>query len=137
MNVVLDTNIIVSAALSPTGNPAKIIALIPEKEIQIYCNVGILSEYKDVLSRPRLKIHDEIQKRIITAILKAGILFEPTTAAAVPLPDETDRIFYDTAKESGAVLITGNIKHYPAEDFIMTPSQFLTRTQSQQRSILW
>jgi putative PIN family toxin of toxin-antitoxin system len=128
MNIVLDTNIIVSAALSPTGNPAKIIALIPEKEMQVYYSAGILSEYKDVLSRQRLKIPVEIQKRIINAILKAGILFEPT-AGIIPLPDETDRIFYDTAKEIGAILITGNIKHYPAEDFIMTPIQFLTKTQ--------
>jgi putative PIN family toxin of toxin-antitoxin system len=124
MNVVLDTNIIVSAALSQAGNPAKIIALIPEKEIQIYYGAGILSEYKDVLSRPRLKISVEIQERIINAILKAGIFFEPITGA-IPLPDETDRIFYDTAKGIGAILITGNIKHYPTEDFIMTPSQFL------------
>jgi hypothetical protein len=87
-----------------------------------------------VLSRPRLKIPVEIQERIINAIIKAGIFFEPITGA-IPLPDETDRIFYDTAKEIGAILITGNIKHYPAEDFIMTPSQFLkshgTRTQRQ------
>ncbi|MDR1320508.1 MAG: putative toxin-antitoxin system toxin component, PIN family [Gracilibacteraceae bacterium] len=124
MNVVLDTNIIVSAALSPVGNPAKIIALIPEQEIQVYYCTGILSEYSDVLSRPRLKIPAEIQRRIINAILRAGILLEPT-ASTIPLPDETDRIFYDTAKEAGAILITGNIKHYPAENFIMTPSQFL------------
>jgi putative PIN family toxin of toxin-antitoxin system len=126
MNVVLDTNIIVSAALSPAGNPAKIIALVPEKEIQIYYGTGILSEYKDVLSRPRLKIPVEIQKRIIKAILKAGIYFEPITSV-IPLPDETDRIFYDTAKGVEAILITGNIKHYPTEDFIMTPSQFLKK----------
>jgi putative PIN family toxin of toxin-antitoxin system len=128
MNVVLDTNIIVSAALSSTGNPAKIISLIPEKEIQVCYSVGILSEYKDVLSRQRLKIPAEIQKRIINAILKAGILFEPTVGI-IPLPDETDRVFYDTAKGIGAILITGNTKHYPTEDFIMTPSQFLTGTQ--------
>jgi putative PIN family toxin of toxin-antitoxin system len=128
MNVVLDTNIIVSAALSPAGNPAKIIALIPEKEIQVYYGAGILSEYNDVLSRPRLKIPIEIQRRIINAILKAGILFEPTVSV-ITLPDETDRIFYDTAKEIGAILITGNIKHFPAEDFIMTPSQFLMTIQ--------
>jgi putative PIN family toxin of toxin-antitoxin system len=124
MNVVLDTNIIVSAALSPDGNPAKIIALIPEKEIQVYYGIGILSEYKDVLSRPRLRIPAEIQRRIINAVLRAGILLEPI-AGTIPLPDETDRIFYDTAKEAGAILITGNIKHYPAESFITTPSQFL------------
>jgi putative PIN family toxin of toxin-antitoxin system len=124
MNVVLDTNIIVSAVLSPDGNPAKIIALIPEKEIQVYYGIGILSEYRDVLSRPRLKITVEIQRRIVNAIIKVGILLEPTTST-IPLPDETDRVFYDTAKEAGAILITGNIKHYPAENFIMTPSQFL------------
>jgi putative PIN family toxin of toxin-antitoxin system len=124
MNVVLDTNIIVSAALSPTGNPAKIIALIPEKEIQVYYGSGILSEYKDVLSRPRLKIPVEIQERLINAIIKAGIFFEPMVSA-IPLPDETDRIFYDTAKDIEAILITGNIRHYPSENFIMTPSQFL------------
>jgi len=38
---------------------------------------------------------------------------------------EPDRIFYDTAKASGSILITGNIRHYPTEPFIMTPSDLL------------
>jgi putative PIN family toxin of toxin-antitoxin system len=129
MNVVIDTNVVVSAALSPTGNPAKIIALISvDKEIQIYYSIAILSEYKEykeVLSRTRLNIAADIQARIIYAIIKAGILLEPV-ASVIPLPDETDRIFYDTARESRSILITGNVRHYPAEDFIMTPSQFLS-----------
>ncbi|MCL2662882.1 MAG: hypothetical protein FWE83_06060 [Oscillospiraceae bacterium] len=37
----------------------------------------------------------------------------------------SDRIFYDTAIASGAVLITGNTKHFPDEPIIMTPSEFL------------
>jgi len=41
------------------------------------------------------------------------------------MTDETDRVFYDTAKASGAILITGNIRHYPAMPFIMTPADFL------------
>jgi predicted nucleic acid-binding protein len=41
------------------------------------------------------------------------------------MKDETDRKFYDTAKSSSATLITGNMKHYPAEPFIMTPADFI------------
>jgi len=41
------------------------------------------------------------------------------------LIDETDRIFYDTAKNTASILITGNIRHYPNEKFILTPTEFL------------
>ena len=55
--VVIDTNVIISAALSPKGNPAKIIALIAgSDDIQLYYSVDILAEYTEVLSRPYLKI---------------------------------------------------------------------------------
>jgi predicted nucleic acid-binding protein len=40
------------------------------------------------------------------------------------MQDEDDRIFYDTAKEGDAILITGNFRHYPNEPFIMKPSAF-------------
>ena len=125
MKVVLDTNILVSAALSPLGNPAKIIKGIKgSEEIQVYYCKEILAEYKDVLSRPHLKVSPDVQTRIVNTVIKVGILIEPSASAMV-LPDESDRVFYDTAKEAGATLITGNIKHYHDEDFIMTPSQFL------------
>ena len=39
--------------------------------------------------------------------------------------DESDRIFYDTAKESKSILISGNLKHFPNEEFIMLPADFL------------
>jgi predicted nucleic acid-binding protein len=41
------------------------------------------------------------------------------------MPDEEDRKFYNVAKSSGAFLITGNIKHFPPESFIVTPADFL------------
>jgi len=46
-------------------------------------------------------------------------------ASTISLIDEDDRIFYDTAKESGSILVTGNIKHFPNEAFVMTPAQFM------------
>ena len=59
-----------------------------------------------------------------------GALIEPTIST-IPLPDESDRIFYDTAKDSGAILVTGNIKHYRDESFIMTPADFMTLLDSE------
>jgi putative PIN family toxin of toxin-antitoxin system len=125
INVILDTNIIVSAALTPNGNPAKVMKHIYEREsMQLYYSVEIFAEYKEVLFRPYLNISIETQTMIINAIAKNGILIIPNVSI-VPLPDESDRIFYDTAKSSGSILVTGNIKHFPDESFIMTPLDFV------------
>ena len=131
LKVVVDTNIVVSAALSPDGNCAKILDIIAEnEEILLYCNGEILFEYNEVLSRKRLKIADRIQKGIIESIIKHGIKLEPTPSE-VQLLDESDRIFYDTALAAGAILITGNKKHYPAERFFILPAEFLKLLESE------
>jgi len=127
INVVIDTNIVISTALSKTGNPAKIVNHILDKEeIQIFYTTKIFAEYKKVLAYKRLNIDVESQKSILKEISEIGILIEPTPST-IPMLDETDRIFYDTARESGATLITGNTKHYPSEAFIMTPGEFFTK----------
>ena len=56
-------------------------------------------------------------------------MIEPV-ASTISLPDETDRVFYDTAKSSDSILITGNIKHYPSDEFVMSPSDFLKSISS-------
>ena len=126
LKIVLDTNIIISAALSPNGTPAKILSSIGMSyDLQLLYNNEILTEYKDVLSRPRLNIAADIQNRIIKTIINVGIIANPV-ASDFPMPDETDRIFYDIAKTNDAILVTGNIKHFPTESFITTPSDFLS-----------
>ena len=128
-NIVMDTNVFVSAALSPAGNPAKVNTLISNKtEIQVFYSAEILDEYKRVLSYERLNIAAEIQTTIINALKEFGMLIDPT-ASTIPMPDETDRIFYDTAKASDAILVTGNKKHYPSEPFVMTPNEFLSKLE--------
>ena len=125
MNIVIDTNIIVSAILSPKGNSYKIINLIGNDEsVKVYYSTGILAEYKRVLAYKRLNISVETQTDILDAIRKFGVMIEPA-ASTMPLRDETDRIFYDTARASDAILITGNIKHFPDEPFIMLPAYFV------------
>jgi putative PIN family toxin of toxin-antitoxin system len=125
MNIVLDTNIIISSAISTKGNSAKIIDLIHSDEnIQLHYSNDIFAEYKKVLAYERLKISAETQKEILEVIKEVGMLIEPV-ASDMQLPDESDRIFYDTAKAVDGYLITGNLKHYPEESHIISPAQFI------------
>lgn len=62
VNVVIDTNVIVSAALSPYGNPAKIFEMLLNEEIHNFTSDEIMEELRDVLHRSkiveRLKIYE-------------------------------------------------------------------------------
>lgn len=40
------------------------------------------------------------------------------------IPDLDDKIFYCTAIAGDAHLVTGNTRHYPKADFVVTPAQF-------------
>ncbi|MCL2159781.1 MAG: putative toxin-antitoxin system toxin component, PIN family [Oscillospiraceae bacterium] len=124
-NLVVDTNIVISATISAHGTPAKIMGLFSDKKVRIYYNDEILAEYKRVLAYERLKIEPQKQAEIIDMIKRDGIYNKPDKISNISLPDESDRIFYDTAITSGAILITGNRKHFPPDEpFILTPAQF-------------
>ena len=128
--IVIDTNVIVSAALSPKGNPARILDLVADDaEIEVYYSAEMMAEYEKVLSRDYLNISYDAQHAMIEAIKSVGIPIKPS-ASGKSMPDEDDRVFYDTAKASEAILITGNKKHYPDEPFIMTPADFLAQYQT-------
>ena len=122
---VVDTNIIVSSALSSKGNPTQIMNLISDNKIQLFYCSKILDEYIRVLAYQKLNIAPQTQKNIITAIESIGVLVEPTISN-ISFLDESDRVFYDVARSSKAILITGNLKHYPTDEFIKTPTEFLT-----------
>jgi putative PIN family toxin of toxin-antitoxin system len=123
-SVVLDTNIIVSAALTPSGNASKILALISAKALNLFLSKDIMAEYKRVLNYDKLRIAAETQQKMLERIEIWGVTISPVPST-FSMPDESDRIFYDAAKSVGAFLVTGNLKHYPQEDFIVTPSAFI------------
>jgi putative PIN family toxin of toxin-antitoxin system len=126
MRCVLDTNVIISAFITAAGKPARILQMILERKFDLCYNSIILSEYEGVAVRTKFSesIDQNQVRRFIDIIKTVGISFMPQ-ASSTPLIDETDRIFYDTAKGSYSLLITGNIKHFPNEHFIMLPSDFL------------
>jgi putative PIN family toxin of toxin-antitoxin system len=124
IRAVLDTNILISALLSPLGNPAKIYRMFLTGDMDLVVSEGILEEYEDVLYRPRLKIRTADADIVLSAIRQYAETVQPITSD-MAIPDEEDRVFYDTAKTAGVYLVTGNTKHFPQELFIVTPSEFV------------
>ena len=132
LRVVLDTNILVSAFLSPKGQPAQILYKMRWRPTQgtflrVYYNQEILNEYDEVLSRSRFKFEATPEERrfVLNVLKDNGILCNIAVSSVFPMKDESDRVFYDVAKAAGAFLITGNKKHYPDESFIVTPRDFI------------
>ena len=124
LKVVLDTNILVSALWTPAGNASAIVELILSDKIVPCFDQHILYEYQAVLSRPKLSFPEGQVNKLIAEIIDRG-LSANVFPSSFSLTDESNRKFYDIAKYFSAYLITGNIKHYPNEMFIVSPANFL------------
>ena len=125
VKVVIDTNILVSALWSDNGNAAAIIKMMPNDIIPFF-NDSIFEEYTEVLNRPKFAFSANKRENLLIKMKEYGETVIPQKSD-IPMSDETDRIFYDTALASGATLITGNSKDYPDEPFIITPAEFLRK----------
>jgi putative PIN family toxin of toxin-antitoxin system len=53
IRVVIDTNILVSALLQPSGLPAQVFVLALGASIQLCVSGEVYAEYEEVISRPR------------------------------------------------------------------------------------
>jgi putative PIN family toxin of toxin-antitoxin system len=119
-----NSNVLVSSLLS-NGLPALIVDLIAGGKILPCFDDPILSEYWDVFSLPKFGFSPAQISRFVHGIIRSGHGIEPPVPSEFPMPDENDRKFYDVAKNSGAILITGNTKHLPQEPFVLAPANFL------------
>jgi uncharacterized protein len=113
VRLVVDTNIVVSAALKPDGLQRTVILLAISKPAQLYISQEILLEYWDVLSRAELRIRKGIRQQLLQLIKTRARLVVPkrTIRAA---SDAGDDKFLECADAAQAdYLVTGNTKHFP------------------------
>lgn len=130
-NVIIDTNIIVSAlATSKNDSPViQVMKLFYDDKITVYYSDDIISEYKRVLSRKEFKLDKGFIGNFIN-IFKNKAKFINPKGIKDELIDNTDIPFYALVLDKrifDAKLLTGNIKHYPKKDFIMTAEEFINR----------
>ncbi len=126
---VIDTNVIVSALITknPQSPPNMVLREVLDGKIIPLYHTEIIEEYREVLSRTKFHLKAETIQKLINSITSNGIKVEPKPTGEI-LVDMDDLIFYEVAMEKrddDAYIVTGNKKHYPVRDFIVTPSEML------------
>lgn len=127
---VFDTNVIVSGFLSPHGCPGRIVDLLRVGEIHAAYDDRIFFEYKEVLHRPEFDLPKSEVDRVLNEIASNGILADPVLNDDFKdLPDQADLPFAEIAASQGCPVVTGNLKHFPANAMgdivVLSPVEYL------------
>jgi len=128
LRLVIDTNIVVSAALKPDGLQRTVLLLAITKPTRLYVSEAVIAEYREVLARPELKIRKGLRQQVLQLIGSHS----QTVKASRPLqitPDPDDNIFLECADAARAdYLVTGNPRHFPKfwkKTKVITSREFL------------
>jgi putative PIN family toxin of toxin-antitoxin system len=130
MKVVLDTGVIVSAMVNRGGSASRVLSLIFDGEVKILYENRILFEYIEVLSRKGFGFNFDVINDTMHFLRYEGIfneaIFNDIDYPAVKFHDIADKKFYEVYKAGEAdYLITGNRKHFPDEQGIIIPGEFI------------
>ena len=131
---VIDTNVFIAALLSKRTDTATVQVLdaIFDSFIIPLCHEDILAEYDEVLHRSKFHFKEETIQLVMNAVKQYGAEVFPQPTGEI-LVDMDDLVFYEVAMEKrddDAYLVTGNQKHYPVRDFIVTPAEMMEIIQS-------
>ena len=125
MRIVLDTNVLVSALLTPAGPPASIVNAVITGAIAALVDNRILFEYEDVLHRSKFGFESG-DIRSVLEFFRHECEYVAAVSTSSTFDDPADLPFYEVALSGKAdYLVTGNTKHYPDEDWILSPTHFL------------
>lgn len=125
---VIDTNVVVSSMLKSSSLPGKVMDYVIDGTIIPLLNQEILNEYKEVLSRNEFGFEESDINELIQQLTDTGIMLDRTNTDLVFI-DPDDAVFYEivlTARQSNeSYLVTGNLRHFPAEPFVVTPREMI------------
>ena len=134
MRAVIDTNGVVSSAISPAGSPAEVLRLWRNERFELAVSEAILAEYKRALNYERLRIRhgrnsEEIHE-IVAEFREFAILVEPIETPAVIAADPDDDKCLWCADAAGAEFILSRDEHllrlhHYKNIRIVTPAAFL------------
>ncbi len=116
MRIVLDTNVLVSAFISKRGQPARLLdILLTFPEIQLVESAPILDEFRDVLSRKKVKERFHYSARDIDSFVRAvqnvSVVVNIKSNFKVVADDPKDDVVVNTAHDGRADYIVSGDRH--------------------------
>lgn len=122
----MDTNILISGLMTPFGNAARILDMVLSGELHVLYDDRVLSEYREVLLRPKFSFEEKDVDSLL-AFIEAEGMKVTSTPIDYPHVDKDDMPFIEVAMAGKAeALITGNKRHFKGKSLnTMTPDEFL------------
>ena len=126
MRIVMDTNVLVSAILTPAVRSAWLVGQVLAERYRLCYDLRILEEYRNVLLRPKFHLN-----AAYVGYFLEGLLSEAYLVAVPPLKvefiDQGDKKFFEVAKYCQATLVTGNLRHFPEDPLVVSVADFCAR----------
>lgn len=133
LQVVVDTNILVSGVIKPQGTIGEVIQRLRRREYTLLLSRATLDEVVAVLHRPKLRIKYQLNDRILRATLRLIVLRSELVEPDIQITacrDPNDNQFLEVAISGKADVIVSGDEDLriltPYESIpIISPSQFL------------
>ena len=125
----IDTNVLVSALLNIQSNPGKVLLSVFNGETIPLVNEEILAEYREVLARKKFRFPPDLVDIVLSRLTACSLNISAVSVDFPEVADPKDRCFYAVTmserQSEDAVLVTGNIRHFPVKPFVVTPARFV------------
>ena len=115
IRAVIDTNVLVSALIAPSGNEALLMLAINQGLVRPCFSAPVLKEYSEVLARPKFAfLADEIAA-VIGLFKRWGEVSHPAQLSGLSPDPEDDKFIACARASSASFIVTGNKKDFPQE----------------------
>ena len=113
IRVVIDTSVLVSAVISPTGPNAQVFELIANDRIRPYVTTAVVEEYDRVFEYEHLKHLDKRRVANVRRLLEAAAAKVKSRGRLRISSHEDDNRIYECAVAAKAhYIVTENTKHF-------------------------
>jgi uncharacterized protein len=120
VQVIIDTNVLISAALRDRAPEAVILFVVEQPDFEWIVSTDIIQEYKEVLSRKKFGLRQDILQRWFNLLDTVTVLVPVDITVAFP-HDQKDAKFLECALVSGAnYFITGDLDFTEAQRLVTT-----------------
>jgi uncharacterized protein len=113
IRAVLDTNVVVSAALTAAGPSAQILKAGFAGYFNWFTSQELLDEYHEVLNRPYLELDRKEVLRVLELIKQTATLVIPSERFSLASDPDDDKVIECAVEAHAHYIVTGNLRHFP------------------------
>ena len=113
IRAVIDTNVLVSALISPSGNEALLLLAIKQGLVVPCFSAAVLKEYSEVLARPKFAFSQSEIAALIELLKSQGDLLRPARLSGISPDPKDDKFMACALKARADFAVTGNKKDFP------------------------